>query len=273
MKFCYVDESGSESYLIMVGIIVDATRMHKTKADWRDLLGVLSDILERPIAELHARHFYRGLRRWKTARGELRSKIISAILRWLVERKHHITFSGIDKYLFNHNRENDPRLDAFHSDWCFLGLHLILTIQKHYQRCRGVKGNTVFVFDEKIREKTHFAELVRNSPDYTDEYYAKGPKQPKLDQVIDAPYYADSRDVHLVQIADLLAFLVRRYVEIKEEDHSSSYPDEETKLTQWLKATMEMTLPVSTRFPAIGRNACSDLFYQYAPESLRRLGR
>jgi|GEM_PF-2882739 hypothetical protein len=33
MKFCYFDESGmgEEPYLVIVGIIVDATRMHITK--------------------------------------------------------------------------------------------------------------------------------------------------------------------------------------------------------------------------------------------------
>ena len=82
MKFCYIDESGngSEPYLIMVGIIVAAARRHKTKADWQDVVGFLSDILKRKITELHAMRFYRGLRKWRTLKGGVRSRTISAIL-------------------------------------------------------------------------------------------------------------------------------------------------------------------------------------------------
>lgn len=275
MKFCYVDESGTgdEPFMIMVGIIVDAARMHKTKADWEDLLRFLSRTYRRRITELHARHFYRGLRRWRTVRGELRFRIISVVLQWLVDRKHHITFSGLARDLFSRNRKSDLRLERFHSEWCFVGLHLILTIQKQFQKYRGIKGNTVFIFDESLREKTHFAELIGEPPDWTDEYYARDPKKPRLDQVIDAPYYANSEDVHLIQVADLLAFLIKKYVEIKEGYYSPSYPDEEKRLSLWLETIVELSLPVSTRFPAARRDKCSDLFHEYAPESLRKLGR
>ena len=275
MKFCYIDESGngSEPYLIMVGIIVDAARMHRTKADWQDLLGFLSDILKRKITELHAMRFYRGLRKWRTLKGEVRSRTISAILQWLVDRKHQVVFSGLTKNMFHRNRQGDSRLARFHSGWCFVGLHLVLAVQKHFQGYPGTKGNTVFIFDQKVRERTHFAELIRNPPDWTDEYYARDPRKPRLNQVIDTPYYGDSEDVHLIQVADLLAFLIRKYVEIEEGSRAPSFSDEREKLSQWSGTIAGLSLPVSTRFPAIGRNECSEFFYQYAPESLRQLGR
>jgi len=43
MKFCYIDESGTgdEPYAVMIGVIVDSSRMHVTKKDWAELLSIL----------------------------------------------------------------------------------------------------------------------------------------------------------------------------------------------------------------------------------------
>ena len=61
MKFCYIDESGTgnEPFAVMVGIIVDAQRMHVTKSDWADLLNILSNIVNREVNEIHTRDFTR----------------------------------------------------------------------------------------------------------------------------------------------------------------------------------------------------------------------
>lgn len=278
MKFCYIDESGTgnEPYAIMTGIIVDAQRMHKTKADWKELLEILSDICKRKITEFHTRDFYLGNSPWRDLDGGLRSRIISAIFEWLTKRKHQITFSGVNKKLFNNNIKKDSKLKNLHSIWCFMGLHLILTIQKEFQPPVGkssIKGNTLFIFDEEVREKTHFAELVKKPPEWTDEYYSRSLDKPRLDQVIDVPYYGDSKDVNLIQLADLIAYFIRRYVEIKERTIPPKYAAEEEKVGLWIKSILKLSLPVPTRYPAVGRDECSELFYKYAPESLRKLGR
>ena len=47
MKLCYFDESGtgSEPIAVVVGVIVDAQRMHITKREWADLLLNLSKVV------------------------------------------------------------------------------------------------------------------------------------------------------------------------------------------------------------------------------------
>jgi hypothetical protein len=56
MKLCYCDESGTgdEPIAVMVGIIVDAQRMHVTKEHWGDLLTGLSRVVGRAIDEISA---------------------------------------------------------------------------------------------------------------------------------------------------------------------------------------------------------------------------
>jgi len=275
MKFCYVDESGtgSEPFAIMTGIIVDSQRMHITKTDWSELLSVLSEICKREIKEFHARDFYRGNSPWRDIDGETRSKIITSIFQWLSDRKHDITFSGVDKDLFNRKKGTDSDFSYFQSIWCFMGLHLILSIQKFFQNQEKNKGNTLFFFDEEVREKTNFANLIRDPPPFTDLYYSKKPEQDQLDQVIDVPYYGDSKEANLLQIADLTSYLLRRYVEIKEKRVPPDYQDEEKKIDAWVESVVSLSLPVSTRYLSKGRDECSELFCKYAPKSLLRLRR
>lgn len=98
MKFCYLDESGSidSSYAVMVGVLVDSTRMHVTKDHWCELLDILSAIIDRPVREFHTRHFYGGNGIWRAVDGQERANIISAILDWLCDRRHRIVYSAVN---------------------------------------------------------------------------------------------------------------------------------------------------------------------------------
>ncbi len=85
MKVCYCDESGTgdEPIAVMVGIVVDARRMHVTKEDWKALLEKLSRIVGKPIEEIHTRDFYAGNEKWRALPGPQRAEIITATFGWL----------------------------------------------------------------------------------------------------------------------------------------------------------------------------------------------
>ena len=275
MKFCYVDESGmgSEPFAVMVGVIVDAQRMHVTKNDWQTLLDTLSKICDKEVKEFHTREFYKGNGIWRSIDGQMRSRIISAVLGWFKNRKHEVTFTSVIKGAFLADHKSDAKLKDLKSMWCFMGLHLMLTVQKHFQSKPKNKGNTVFVFDSEVREETRFGELVNNPPPWTNDYYGKKNKTPPLDQIIDVPYYGKSEDVRLIQVADLIAYLLRIYAELKENKRTASYPDEDKKLDSWIQKINSFSLPVGTRYPAKARNEATEIFYRYAPDSLCTIGR
>jgi len=90
MKVCYCDESGTgnEPVAVMVGIIVDAQRMHVTKSDWKSLLNELSRVIAKPIEEIHTRNLYAGNDEWRALRGDQRAQIITATFKWLRKRRH-----------------------------------------------------------------------------------------------------------------------------------------------------------------------------------------
>lgn len=267
MKFCYVDESGTgeQPYAVMVGVVADAQRMHVTKQEWSQLLSELSLLAEREITEIHTRDFYAGNGPWRNLNGNLRAQIISTVFEWLKARKHRIALVTVDKERFFADFPKTP----YHADvktlWRFLALHLVLGIQKEFQKVSNNKGNTVFVFDNEYREQLRFTDLVRNPPAWTDSYYNKQPRQAQLDQVVDVPYWGDSEDVGLLQLADFIAYFFRRHLEIQEGKIPPKYADEEEKVSEWFNMILGCALPKSSFYPKKNRCDCAEMFYRFSP--------
>lgn len=267
MKFCYLDESGTgnEPYAVMAGVIVDAQRMHVTKKEWAGLLNALSQIVGQPLLEIHTRDFYSGNGIWRNKiKGEDRAKIISLIFQWLGERRHRIVYSAVDKAKFSSAFNKEPHANDVGSLWCFMALHICLAIQKHFQGSEKTKGNTILIFDNEKQEATKFIELFRKIPNWTDTYYHRDQRQDRLDQIIDVPYFGDSRHVYLIQVADFISFFLRKHIEIQ-MGVPPDYEDESSRIEEWAKTALAQSIPKPTIYLQKGRCECADLFYRYAP--------
>ena len=271
MKFCYCDETGTgeEPFAVLVGIVVDATRMGVTKKEWASLLSILSEMSGKQFDELHTRNFYSGSGFWKNIDGNTRSKIITYLLQWIGERKHHIVISAIDKKAFNKMKASGFIPEEVSTVWKAMGFHLMLSIQKHYQKESKNKGNTVFIFDNEVKEEAKFKKLILAPPDWSDTYYSKAKKKDKLCQIVDAPYFADSKDVGLIQVADFVAYFVRRYIEIQEGSIPPKYKDEEKKISQWFGQIRTRFIPMSAMYPKNKRCDAADLFWNIAPSCIK----
>jgi hypothetical protein len=271
MKFCYLDESGTgdEPYAVMAGVVVDALRMQVTKDDWGDLLNALSQTTGKNVKEFHSRDFYSGRGIWKGSDGNMRSAVISAVFQWLGERKHKIVFCAIAKERYS-ALASDPRVNDIGTLWCTLGMHQLLSLQKAHQK-DGAKGHTVIIFDEELYEKDRITDLVSAPPAWTDTYYSKKKKDKQLNRIVDVPYFGDSKKVHLLQVADLVAYLLRRYAELVDGKLSEKYEGELSKVSTWVREIAKLSHPRATRYLKAGRCSCSDLFYSMAPASIRDL--
>ena len=276
MKFCYVDESGygDEPILVVAGVVVDASRMHITKQDWENLLSILSERVRRPVAEFKTRRFYRGTGIWRDLDGDERSAVIDAIIAWLGERKHTISFTAIDKAkLRSLPKSSRPEgfPDECPSPWVLGAFHLLLGIQKWHQPLKANKGHTVFIFDEEVMEERGLVGLVRDPPTWSDTFYSASPES-RLDQIVDVPYFADSRDVGLLQVPDLFAYLLREYAELQAGYSQPRYEDESVKLREWAERIVSTALPRSTRWPRKNVCPCAAFFNAIAPDPLAQLG-
>ncbi len=273
MKFCHLDESGmgDEPYLVVAGIIVDATRMHVTKEAWADFLDSLSKAAGKRIYEFHSREFYRGKGVWRGTDGSKRAQVIETILNWIEMRKHTCVFSGVIKAKCKKYLSNDDRITQFKSIWCIAAMHCTLQIQKQHQRIKGRKGHSVLIFDREVMEETDLSSLIHEPPDWIDTYYTRDKKQLALDQIVDVPFFADSKHVLLAQIADLLAYILRTSVEIQDGLLPEKYKGEGPKMREWSERISRIAHPRSSRYPTKGRCPAAQLFWDVAPSSIRTL--
>lgn len=271
MKFCYLDESGTgnEPYAVMVGVIADAYRMRVTKKDWSELLDALSQIVKKPLLEIHTSDFYSGNGIWRKLPGDIRARIISAIFDWLEGRNHKIVYSAVDKMKFNSEFGKEPYANEVGTLWRFMALHVCLAIQKHSSLFERNKGHTVLIFDNKKSEANEFIKLIRNPPEWTDTYYRRNQKKDRLDQIIDVPYFGDSRHVGLIQVADFVSFFLRKHIEIQMSVVSPDYEDEPTLIEKWANTMLAQSIPKSAIYMQKGRCDCANLFYRYAPSCVR----
>ncbi len=269
MKFCYADESGhGAEILVVAGVIVDATRMQPTKAAWNRLLAKLDEISSGRVFEVKGRELYRGNAFWRTFDGGERTRLIDQIIKWMIERKHDVTFSAVSRPLLQ-SRHVQCKEFGFEkaNEWSIAALHLLLGVQKKYQKLKNNKGNCVFVFD-KGAEYEDLLRLVVDPPRATEGFYGKERKQTPLNQVIDVPYFADSRHVGLIQVADLFAFILRLYADLKEGITEEKFKGELERLESWIKEMHPVLLPNSVRWPKLAKDPCSSFFRSIAPQAL-----
>lgn len=270
MKFVYIDESGidaEKTFAVMSGVIVDAYRMHITKNDWGKLLSSLSRYLGVTVDEIHTRDIYPGNGIWRNIDGPKRAAIFNVILDWFNERKHEIVFSAVNKDIFNKDFTKEPFSNDIGTLWRFLALHISLSVQKYHKPIRGNKGNTVLIFDEQNRERDNFTELIFKPPDWTDTYYKRGIRENKLNQIIDVPYFGNSKFVWLIQLADFVCFFLRRYIELTMGE-KPDYDNETDLISNWATIILNNSVPKNMIYLSRGRCDCADLFYRYAPSCL-----
>lgn len=254
---------------MLLGVVVDASRMHVTKDDWGKFLADLSKKVGQDFQELHTRNFYAGAGIWKAMTGQQRSDAIDLFIDWFAERKHHVVLSAIDKARHAQMKAEGKLPPELETVWRSMGFHVALAIQRHFQGEPKNKGNTIFVFDEEVKEETRFHELVLNPPAWSESYYSKPKKALPLDQIVDAPYFADSKNVGLLQVADFLAYFVRRHIEIKENAIPEKYAGEEAKVASWFNKIKARTLPFNCMYPKRQRCETAELFWSLAPASIR----
>lgn len=273
MKFCYVDESGygGDPLLVLVGLVVDYSRMHLIKETMAETLKILENRTGQSIKEFHAAKFYRGQGIWRGIDGNSRAEIVTDLLNLIKERRHDVVVTAALQASF------DPEAEAEHADlgslWCAAAFHLILTLQRCHQVQKKNKGHTVFIFDREVIEEKRIQELIAAPPEWSDEYYDRGKRQGALDQVVDVPYFGNSDQVLLIQLADLMAYLVRRYVETAEGVTAPTYADEPARLDGWMAQIRDSLVPAAHAFKRTGRNRAQDVFWELAPKAVRELGR
>ena len=272
MKLCYVDETGTDGnspLVVFVGVIADVARVHRTRAEFEQLFQDLTELPDKSISELKGSNLYYGKGRWDGVDGEVRHDAIRQLCDWLAERKHSLALAALDAKLFaGSDLAQLTSLDI----WMCGALHVALQIQKAHQGTKKNKGASFLVFDEHKVKGDALAELLFAPPAWSDDYYARSKKQLALDQITDTAFYARSHHVGLVQVADVFAFVFRRFSEIADFGEPEGYDGELDRLTGWIEVLDHRLLARSNRWPRRTRSDLAAAYSSLAPPSLQRLG-
>ena len=278
MNICYCDETGigQEDYAVMCGIIADDQRMHKTKAHWEKRIEELNSVIEeykqidrlptehkpakKGIKELHARDFIPGNAIWSKVSGDKRAEITNAILDWLIKRDHKAVILSADKKGYDDSIKSDAIDSKLNSIWKCLAFQLVLGVQKYQQqKTDPLNGHTIIVFDNEESEKDAFAKLIHSSKNGND----------NLDMIIDVPYFADSKFIPLIQVADLLCYLCRRHLLISL--HGEKYPGERVTIDGYMEKIRTISIKSKYTYPDPKNpkaHAPLKPFYDIAPKVL-----
>ena len=185
----------------------------------------------------------------------------------MCDRKHRLALTALDRAGC---RAGPLRQDL--DEWTTGALHIALQVQRAHQALKKPKGSTFLVFDEH-HNASKLAELLFEPPEWTDGYYDRKTKDPRLDQVVDTAFYARSHHAGLVQVADLFAFIFCRYAELLDYGRDEAFKGEVDLISSWTTKLSNRLLPLAHRWRKGTSDATAAWYTARAPSSLLGLSR
>lgn len=242
MYFCYIDESGhcgtkldeNQPVEVLVGVVQDATKIHKTNREHSNYLRELLHKHGVDVTELKSAQIFRGRRQWGKVDPETRKQVFRELLKWVNERSCKLIVCPVDSGKFFALKENN---NAFAQKLCFPyeagALNVILALQRLKYGSPNNKGKTVVIMDEEGEHDKRLIRILSDDLSFTDAYtQIKVPRKKatkeleRLCQIIDIPFFSKSEHSQLIQIADLVAFVVSRYIQLRSFGVAPSFSEE-----------------------------------------------
>lgn len=246
MKICYLDESGhcgekenpNQPVEILCGVVTDATKLFKTQRDHADVIEILRQGGVQ-INELKAAEIYRGRKEWANAGHELRDEVFGVLLRWAKDRNCKFLPCPIDSIEFFKRKKAGCAISKkLQYPFEAGALNAVLALQREFRQTKKNKGKTIVIFDEQQKHDDRLIHILEEDLSFTDAYtlYKAPPRAkapPRLDQIIDIPHFSKSHLAVLIQVADIGAFVINRYIDIVLAGQPEKYPGERAKIEGW----------------------------------------
>ncbi len=260
MYLCYSDESGycgsrfdpNQPIMVMAGIIPNIYNYHKSDAEFREIFNIINRQI--PLEEIKGEQIYRGRGSWNIVRPKLRDRVIEFYLNWINKRPHKLIISAVDnkKYFeFVKNNPNSPFSKILTCPYLFSALHIALVVQKKNKAHEKNKGKTLLIFDEQHQYDDLLTDILFNPPDFIDNFISFNPKKDnsRLSQVIDTAFFVKSHHSSMAQVVDIVAFLMRLYLELKYYNSKEAYKDETQKIEAWINSIYPSFIPLNSVYP------------------------
>lgn len=275
MYICYVDESGHcgrkrnprQPVEVLCGVLTDITKLAKTQREHSALLRDLG------LGELKSAEAYRGRKEWGSVKPAERDALFEKVMGWADERKSKFVVCPIDSDRFFRDKEAGGAFsDLLQYPYEAGALNILLALERHQKTKRSNKGKTIVIFDEQQEHDQSLLKILAGDLSFTDDYTGFVPKPrrknppARLEQIIDVPHFSKSHLSVLIQIADLVAFIVNHYLKLAKYGVAESYEGELEKLTRWYRLVGDNRIRHTATDPPGGGIS------QYFRESMRPPG-
>ncbi len=233
MKFIYLDESGGRDLgdiFIMCGLVVDAYKLRKKTEEFDlKIQGILTKY-PGDLSELKTSRFINGKGRWSQICPDERKKFLRQICQLAISNGGKIFGLGISFRNFDKTIENQLNQPFENNCWLASSMFICCLVQKKMQKVKNQKGLTVFIMDNNMRQMPNFSDgLYEKSPWYDGLYMESKFVQRKrkwvvrkhknrFDQIINTAFAIKSNHSSLIQVADAISYVYRRYLELISSD-------------------------------------------------------
>lgn len=229
MKFAYVDESGNAEEgdaFVMAGLLIDAYRLRKYTSSFDKSLS--SFLSKHPSApkELKTKAFINGKGGWSIVPSDERKKFLTDMCE-LASEVSKIYGFGMSFQAFDHVcADKNYTLPCGKNYWALNGMFISGLIQKKMQGQPNNKGLTVLIFDDnkahmpKVSDGLYLAEpwfdglYQQNKKVRGKSQWCTPPQHERFDQIINTAFAIKSEHSSLVQLADAVSYVYRRYLEL-----------------------------------------------------------
>lgn len=256
MYICYADESGQTGkvadpkhpFFVIAGVLINTYSMNKTRSDLAQIVAALKKRTAVPFTELKGFDLYNGSGKWKSVEGNLRHVIYEIVLEWFVQRGHKVVLSAVNATeFFKLYAANDSFAKEFESPYAAGVFHLALMIQKTNQLIKKNKGQTLLICDQQDQFEAKASQMISEPPIWSDCYYGYQ-KGERLAMIIDTAYFVRSHHASFIQVADLIAFVARRHIEICEGD-TERFIGESAMIKKWFTLIEPLLVSKACRLP------------------------
>jgi hypothetical protein len=194
----HVDESRDSAHHFHVGLLTNGPTTAAVEAAMRSIVEQAAvDGACAWEAEVHGVEVFHGNAKW--ARGSIaqRVAVFDQVLGLLTTHGVEVIARGanLSRFTSNYGPENDPYV------WEFSNL-----LERLNERCYARDDFSLVIADEQSEHK----ETLRRQLAHAKQFGTGGYRSQKLERVLDTAHFVDSRLSRMTQVADMVAFVMRR---------------------------------------------------------------
>ena len=228
MKFAYVDETGGKDQsdvFVMAGVLVDAYRLRKHTERFDEMISAFLAKHPGLRKELKTKRMIDGDGGWSAVDPDERKKFLGDVCDLANEcaRTFAVAFSFEKFTAAAAGPHNQPFGKSY---WLGAAMFTAALIQQKMQNGKKNKGLTVLICDDNKQEMQNLSDALHDADPWFDPLYAtsrsKGgktvwnevPEDKRFDQIVNTAFAIKSQHSSLVQVADAVAYIYRRHLEL-----------------------------------------------------------